>query len=227
MIRRRFVASLAAMLVALASCGGEREASARSVTPDAPGAATAGSDAPEVPTSDSLATAVFASGCFWCSEADFEKVPGVLDAVSGYSGGRVANPTYEQVSEGGTGHREVVQVRYDPRRVTYARLLDAFWVNVDPFDAEGQFCDKGFHYTAAIYTSVPDERRQAEASRAAVVRRLGRPVATAIVDAAPFYPAEGYHQGYAKENPLRYNYYRSRCGRDARLRAVWGRDAGK
>ena len=183
--------------------------------------AARGSQATATDTSR-LATAVFASGCFWCSESDFEKVPGVVDAVSGYTGGTIANPTYDQVSEGTTGHREVVQVRYDPRRVSYAQLLDAFWKNVDPFDAQGQFCDKGYQYTAAIYTANPVERRQAEASREAAAKRLGRPVATAIEEAATFYVAEEYHQAYYRKNPLRYRYYRSSCGRDRRLEQVWG-----
>jgi peptide-methionine (S)-S-oxide reductase len=170
-----------------------------------------------------LATATFAAGCFWCAEADFEKVQGVVDVVSGYMGGRTANPTYEQVSAGGTGHREVVQVRYDPTRVSYARLLDVFWRNVDPFDAAGQFCDKGMHYTGAIYVADEEQRRQATASRAALAprSRLG-PVVTQIVSAAPFYEAEAYHQAYYKKNPIRYRFYRSRCGRDARLAEVWG-----
>jgi peptide-methionine (S)-S-oxide reductase len=168
------------------------------------------------------ATAVFAAGCFWCAESDFEKVPGVLDAVSGYTGGRVVDPTYEQVSGGGTGHREVVQVRYDPRRVSYAQLLAVFWRNVDPFDAAGQFCDKGEQYTAAIYVQDAEQRRLAEASLRALAPRGGGPVATRIVDAAPFYPAEAYHQAYYKKNPLRYRFYRSRCGRDDRLAEVWG-----
>ena len=168
------------------------------------------------------ATAVFAAGCFWCAEADFEKVPGVLDAVSGYTGGRVVDPTYEQVSGGGTGHLEVVQVRYDPRRVSYAQLLAVFWRNVDPFDAAGQFCDKGEQYTAAIYVQDAEQRRLAEASLRALAPRGGGPVATRILDAAPFYRAEEYHQAYYTKNPLRYKFYRSRCGRDDRLAEVWG-----
>ncbi len=178
----------------------------------------------DTPAPRGLATATFAAGCFWCAEADFEKVPGVADAVSGYTGGHVANPTYEQVSNGGTGHREVVRVTYDPRRVSYAQLLDMFWRNVDPVDARGQFCDKGEHYTAAIYVGTGEERRQAEASRRALVEsgRVREPIATAIVDAAPFYPAEEYHQAYYKKNPLRYRFYRGRCGRDQRLEQIWG-----
>ncbi len=169
-------------------------------------------------------TATFASGCFWCSEADFEKVPGVLDAVSGYTGGRVPNPTYEQVSEGTTGHREAVQVVYDPARVSYAELLAVFWRNVDPVDARGQFCDKGEQYTSGVYASTPEERRQAEASKRALEAsgRLGAPVVTAVEDAGPFYRAEEYHQAYYKKNPVRYKFYRTTCGRDRRLAELRG-----
>ncbi len=170
------------------------------------------------------AVAVFAAGCFWCAEADFAKVPGVLDVVSGYTGGRGASPTYQQVSAGGTGHYEAVRVRFDPRRVTYARLLDVFWRNVDPVDGGGQFCDRGDSYRAAIFPVDDAQRVAADASRDALARsgRLARPIAVAIVAASPFYSAEEYHQDYAVRNPVRYTFYRSRCGRDARLRAVWG-----
>ena len=172
------------------------------------------------------AVATFASGCFWCTEADFEKVPGVIDAVSGDTGGHVANPTYKQVSAGATGHREAVQVRYDPARVSYQQLLDVFWRNVDPVDARGQFCDKGEQYTAAIYVATAEERRLAEASKRAIEQsgRVRGRIVTAIADAAPFYEAEQYHQGYYKKNPIRYRYYRTSCGRDRRLREVWGGD---
>jgi peptide-methionine (S)-S-oxide reductase len=184
--------------------------------------ATLGAQTPAPPRT---AVATFAAGCFWCAEADFEKVPGVVDAVSGYTGGRVANPTYEQVSGGGTGHREVVRVTYDPARVSYARLLDVFWRAVDPWDADGQFCDKGPQYTAAVYAHDAEQRRQAEASKRALRPaggRPGQPIVTAIVDAGPFYAAEAYHQAYAARNPLRYRFYRTTCGRDDRLREVWG-----
>ena len=179
--------------------------------------------APEPPAG--MAVATFAAGCFWCAESDFEKVPGVVDAVSGYTGGRVANPTYEQVSGGGTGHREAVRVTYDPARVGYARLLEVFWHAVDPWDTDGQFCDRGPQYTAAVYVHDAEQRRLAEASRRALRPAGGAPgqaIATAIVDAGPFYPAEAYHQAYAARNPLRYRFYRTTCGRDGRLRAVWG-----
>jgi methionine-S-sulfoxide reductase len=171
-----------------------------------------------------LAVATFAAGCFWCSESDFEHVPGVVDAVSGYTGGRVANPTYEQVSAGRTGHREAVRVTYDPARVSYAQLLDVYWRNVDPVDAGGQFCDRGPQYASAIFVANDAELRLANASKRAIERsgRLRRPIATAILPAGPFYPAEAYHQAYYKKNPLRYRFYRTTCGRDRRLRQLWG-----
>lgn len=168
------------------------------------------------------ATAVFAMGCFWCAEADFEKVPGVTRVVSGYTGGRTRNPTYEQVSAGGTGHYEAVLVTYDPAKVGYPQLLRVFWRNVDPFDAEGQFCDKGESYRAAIFPGNPSEKRAAIASRDYLADFFNRPLATNIVDRTTFYPAEDYHQDYARTNPIRYRYYRSRCGRDERLSQVWG-----
>ena len=167
------------------------------------------------------ATAVFAGGCFWCTEADFEKLPGVLSAVSGYTGGRTANPTYEQVSANGTGHYEAVRVTYDPARIGYAQLVRHFFRTVDPLDAGGQFCDRGESYRTAVFTANREERRLAEAERARVNRQLGGKVVTPLLNAAAFYPAETYHQDYYKKNPVRYKYYRYRCGRDARLKAVW------
>ena len=175
-----------------------------------------------------LATATFAAGCFWCAEADFEQVPGVVDAVSGYTGGRAPDPTYARVSAGGTGHLEAVRVHYDPARVSYAQLLAVFWRNVDPLDAGGQFCDRGEQYTAAVFVATPGERALAEASKRREAGRLapsglapaGRPVATRVLAAAPFYAAEAYHQGYAKKNPVRYRFYRTSCRRDARLREL-------
>jgi peptide-methionine (S)-S-oxide reductase len=169
------------------------------------------------------AKAVFASGCFWCTESDLEKVPGVISVVSGYSGGHVKNPTYEQVSDGGTGHREAVEVTYDPKKVSYAKLLDAFWHDVDPFDDAGQFCDKGTQYRGAIFVRDAEQRRLAEDSKRALEERFGRKMVTEIVPAAPFFPAEDYHQDYAKKNPLRYHFYRFNCGRDQRLESIWGK----
>jgi len=175
------------------------------------------------PETDKRATAIFAMGCFWCAEADFEKVDGVVDVVSGYTGGRVRNPSYEQVSAGGTGHYEAVLVTYDPSKVNYSDLLSVFWRNVDPFDAEGQFCDKGESYRAAIFPSSVAERKAADASREYLVAHFKRDLATRIITRAPFYRAEDYHQDYYKKSPLRYRYYRSRCGRDDRLAEVWGK----
>ena len=175
------------------------------------------------PEAEKRATAIFAMGCFWCAEADFEKVDGVVDVVSGYTGGRVRNPSYEQVSAGGTGHYEAVLVTYDPSKVKYSDLLSVFWRNVDPFDAEGQFCDKGESYRAAIFPSSVAERKAAYASREYLLAHFKRDLATRIITRAPFYRAEDYHQDYYKKNPLRYRYYRSRCGRDDRLAEVWGK----
>ena len=168
-----------------------------------------------------LETAVFAGGCFWCTEADFEKIPGVRSAVSGYSGGREPNPTYEQVSRDRTGHLEAVQVTYDPAKISYAALVDRFWPTIDPTDAGGQFCDRGASYRTAVFVGSPAQRQAAEASRARAQRRLGKPIVTPVRDAARFWPAEAYHQDYAKKNPLRYNTYRRGCGRDGRLKALW------
>ncbi|SDU09343.1 peptide-methionine (S)-S-oxide reductase [Pseudomonas pohangensis] len=174
------------------------------------------------------AVAVFAGGCFWCTEADFDKIPGVLSTTSGYIGGHVENPTYEEVSYGATGHAEAVQVRYDPGKVTYAQLLEAFWPTIDPLTANAQFCDKGSQYRSAIFYGNAEEQRQAEASKAALEKsgRLPGPVVTEIVPATTFYPAEDYHQDYHSKNPLRYNYYRHGCGRDDRLEQLWGKPAG-
>lgn len=169
------------------------------------------------------ATAIFAMGCFWCAEADFEKVDGVTDVVSGYTGGGVRSPTYEQVSAGGTGHYEAVRVTYDPAKVKYSELLSVFWKNVDPFDAAGQFCDKGESYRAAIFPASTSERKAALASRDYLIGFFKRDLATKIEPRGAFYPAEDYHQDYYKKNPIRYRYYRSRCGRDDRLAEVWGK----
>ncbi len=166
------------------------------------------------------AVAIFAGGCFWCMEHPYDKVPGVISTTSGYAGGHVANPTYKQVTTGSTGHLEVIQVVYDPSRVSYEKLLDTFWRNVDPFDGGGQFCDRGHQYTSAIFAS-GDQKAAAVASKKAVEDRFGKGVATKIRGTAKFYPAEDYHQNYYKKNPLKYRFYRSRCGRDNRLSQVW------
>ncbi len=186
---------------------------------------SASAQAPASPNTSPLKTAVFAGGCFWCMEKPFDQLPGVVRTVSGYSGGRVANPTYESVSAGGTGHAEVVQITYDPTKVSYAKLLDVFWRNVDPFDGSGQFCDRGSQYRPAIFVADAEERRAAEASKQLLEKRFGKALAVGLEPASKFYAAEDYHQDYYQKNPLRYRYYRSGCGRDRRLDAVWGAEA--
>lgn len=171
---------------------------------------------------ENQATAIFAMGCFWCAESDFEKVEGVVDVVSGYTGGSTESPTYEAVSYNNTGHYEAVLVTYDTTVVDYADLLKVFWRNVDPFDARGQFCDKGSSYLSAIFPGNDTEAELAELSKERWTEEFGQELATDIVDRSEFYLAEDYHQDYYKKNPVRYNIYRSRCGRDARLEAVWG-----
>ncbi len=172
---------------------------------------------------DSTETIVLAGGCFWCLESDLEKLPGVVEAVSGYSGGHVASPSYRQVSSGKTGHREVVEVTFDSRILPLADLLQAFWRNIDPLDPGGQFCDRGDQYTSAIFVATPQQREAAAASLDGAQTRLAnQAIVTPILPAATFYPAEDYHQNYAKDHPLRYNYYRWSCGRDRRLKQLWG-----
>ena len=172
-------------------------------------------------------TATFASGCFWCTESDFEKVPGVIDATSGYLGGKTANPTYKEVSAGGTGHTEGVEVKYDPSKVTYQQLLDVYWKNVDPFDKGGQFCDRGDQYRPAIFYHNDEQKRLAEESKAALEKsgRFKDPIVVEITQASTFTKAEDYHQNYASKNPIQYLIYRHGCGRDARLQAIWGKPA--
>ncbi len=170
--------------------------------------------------------ATLAGGCFWCLEAVYKELRGVERVVSGYAGGHVENPTYEQVCSGDTGHAEVIRVTFDPTVVSYAKLLEVFWRNVDPLDAGGQFCDRGESYATVIFTQGSEQRRLAEASKAEIEGQLRRPVATPVRDAGPFWPAEDYHQDYYLKNPARYRFYRWNCGRDARLRAVWGAEVG-
>jgi peptide-methionine (S)-S-oxide reductase len=171
-----------------------------------------------------LAKAIFAGGCFWCMEPPFDKLEGVIATISGYTGGPVENPSYEQVSSGRTGHVEAVLVEYDPASVSYARLLEVFWRNVDPVDDGGQFCDRGEQYRAAIFVADDEQRRLAEASRetAARAKRVPGSIATRIVDAGKFYPAEDEHQDFYRKHSFKYEFYRLRCGRDARLKEVWG-----
>ena len=185
--------------------------------------------APETPAAaqPGSAVAVFAGGCFWCTESDFDKVPGVLSTTSGYIGGHVENPIYEDVSYGKSGHIEAVQVRYDSSKISYAQLLEVFWPTIDPITANAQFCDKGPQYRSAIFYGNPQEQALAEASKAALERsgKLPGPVVTEILAATTFYPAEEYHQDYHNKNPIRYAYYRNGCGRDARLEQLWGKKA--
>jgi len=192
----------------------------------AAGAAGAQQETATMPK-DGQAIATFAGGCFWCMEPPYDKLDGVLSTTSGYAGGNTIDPTYKEVSAGGTGHAEVVQVTYDPAKVTYEQLLDVFWHNVDPLDAGGQFCDRGDSYRTGIFVHGEEQRRLAEQSKQALddSQRFAQPIVTEIVDAGPFYPAEDYHQDYYQTNPVRYKFYRWNCGRDQRLTELWGAEA--
>lgn len=169
--------------------------------------------------------AVFAGGCFWCTEQAFQEVEGVTAVVSGYTGGTLPNPDYKQVSRGGTGHYEAVEVEYDPNQISYDNLLDVFWRNIDPFDAAGQFCDKGSSYLSAIFVGDEHQRQAALRSidRLPLSKQQRSDIATKILDAGTFYPAEEYHQDYYLKNPVRYKYYKWRCGRSQRLEVIWGK----
>ena len=171
------------------------------------------------------AAAIFAGGCFWCVEADFDKVPGVLSTESGYTGGELRNPTYEQVSRGGTGHTESVRITFDPQKVSYEQLLQHFWRHIDPTVKDRQFCDVGNQYRTAIFYVDEAQARAARASKSKLEKN-GRfaHVYTEIVQAGTFYPAEEYHQDYYTKNPIRYKFYRTSCGRDARVKEIWGTD---
>ena len=171
-----------------------------------------------------VARAVFAGGCFWCMEPPYDALPGVVATVSGYTGGESENPSYEQVSAGGTGHFEAVEVTYDPARVSYTQLLEVFWRNVDPLDDGGQFCDRGDSYRTAIFYATAEEKAAALKSRDAAAEKLviKGPIVTPLLPAKAFYPAEDYHQDYYQKNPIRYKYYRFACERDQRLKEVWG-----
>ena len=171
-----------------------------------------------------LDTATFAGGCFWSMERAFDQVPGVVAVTVGYAGGRVPHPSYDQVSTGRTGHLESVQVVYDAKRISYARLVDAFWHDIDPTQADGQFCDHGPEYRTAVFYRDSAEHRVAEASLRALERRFGKPITTALLRATTFYPAEAYHQHYYKKNPVNYGLYRVACGRDRHLKELWGKD---
>jgi peptide-methionine (S)-S-oxide reductase len=174
---------------------------------------------------DTLAKAIFAGGCFWCVEEAFEEVSGVVSVTSGYTGGHVANPSYEQVSAGKTGHTEAVEVLYDPAKVSYSQLLDVFWQNIDPLTPNAQFCDHGSQYRAGIFYHNAEQQKLAEASKQALVeaKRFNEPIVTEITMATTFYPAEEYHQDYYKKNPFRYKFYKYNCGRAQRLKELWGK----
>lgn len=180
-------------------------------------------------TGTGTAVATFGSGCFWCTESDFDKVAGVISTTSGYTGGSTPNPTYETISTGRTGHAEVVRIVFDPAKVTYKQLLEVYWRNVDPFDGVGQFCDKGSQYRPVIFVHDAEQKKLAEESKVQKGKELAErfkfPVVVSIDDAKPFTAAEEYHQDFYKKNPSRYSVYRTGCGRDARLKQIWGAPA--
>ena len=188
------------------------------------GGAAVAAEVPAAPPPAGLAVATFAGGCFWCMEPPFDQLPGVISTTSGYTGGAQKQPTYPEVSAGTTGHAEAVRILYDPTKVTYARLLDVFWHNIDPTVKDRQFCDSGMQYRTAIFVHDDAQRRQAEASKAALEKSkpFKEAIVTPIVAAADFWPAEEYHQDYYVKNPIRYKYYRTGCGRDRRLAQLWG-----
>lgn len=213
---RRMMASVFAAVSALAIAGVL-----------ASGPTTAQTPVPAKPA-EKTELATFAGGCFWCVESDFDKIEGVVSTVSGFMGGTTPNPTYRAVTSGGTGHLEVVQITFDPAKVSYQKLVDHFWRTVDPYDAGGQFCDRGDSYRTAIFAHSPEQRKIADAAKAALAQNgpLKDPLATEVRDAGPFTAAEDYHQDFHTKNPVRYRYYRHGCGRDARLEVIWGKKAG-
>ena len=184
--------------------------------------------AAQTPAPAATAKAIFAGGCFWCVESDFDKIDGVVSTTSGYTGGSTVNPSYAQVSAHGTGHAEAVQVVFDPAKVSYAQLVERYWRTIDPTTKDRQFCDTGSPYRSAIFAVDAEQLKVAQASKAALERTkpFKEPVVTEVVLAGAFYPAEDYHQDYYKKNPIRYAYYRNGCGRDARLKQLWGEQAG-
>ena len=206
-ILKRFVFSFALALIAFAGTG------------------SAGA---QPPGEEGTAVAIFAGGCFWCMEPPFDKTEGVISTTSGYTGGTTANPSYEEVSAGGTGHIESVKIVYDPSKVSYEELLHVFWRNIDPFRKNAQFCDTGSQYSSALFYLNEEQQELAERSKAELEAsdRFSQPIVTGIFEAAPFYPAEKYHQDYYMKNPNRYTFYRWSCGRDERLEQVWGDEAG-
>lgn len=208
---------LAALVVLTAAVGGAALLAAQEP-------AHAPATTSEAQQHDGLETATFSSGCFWCTESDFDKVKGVTETTSGFMGGTTKNPTYEQVSRGNTGHAETLQLQFDPKVVSYKQLLDYYWHHVDLLDGGGQFCDRGSQYRPVIFVHTPEQRKLAEESKAALDKsgRFDTPIAVEIVDASTFTPAEDYHQNYHETHPLKYQYYRYACGRDARLKQLWG-----
>ena len=222
-VRMRSSLPLSALLLAL----GVAAAHAAGTSPTA-GAATpsrTASAAPAPAAMPALQKATFAGGCFWCMETAFEGLPGVKSVISGYTGGPEKNPTYEQVSSKRTGHSEAVQITFDPKQVTYAQLLDLFWHNADPTDAGGQFCDRGPEYRSEIYVHDATQRKLAEESKRKLEttpQRFKKPIVTKILDASEYWPAEEYHQDFYRKNPTRYHEYRDGCGRDRRLKELWG-----
>ena len=201
--------ALTILTFALAACGSAQTTEPSVASPESDAAATD--------------TAIFAGGCFWCVESDFEKLPGVIEAVSGYTGGHTKDPTYQEVSYKNTGHYEAVKVIFDPSKVTYPELVEFFWRTVDPTDASGQFCDKGESYRTAVFAK-PEQLPAAQASKDALLesKPFSAPIVTPVLEASVFYDAEDYHQDYYKKNKLRYKYYRTACGRDKRLKQLWG-----
>lgn len=193
----------------------------------APGPAAAQAQ-PKPAAKTATAKATFAGGCFWCMEEAYDPVPGVISTISGYMGGKTKNPTYEQVSGGRTDHAEIVQVEYDPSKVSYAKLLEVFWRNVDPTQKDGQFCDHGSQYRTAIFFHDDEQKKLSEASKAALMKSkpFKGEIVTEITKAPEFYPAEGYHQDFYLKNPVRYKFYKSGCGREARLQQLWGKSGG-
>ena len=215
--------TLAASLV-LASCSGARS----QTTGDPPrGSARELHTQAAPPAGEGQEVAIFAGGCFWCMERPFEDLPGVISVLSGYTGGELEGPSYDEVSAGRTGHAEAVRVLFDPSRTTYEQLLEVFWHNVDPTQADAQFCDHGNQYRTEIFVRNAEERKLAEASKKKVEAELKKPIYTAITDAGPFYAAEDYHQDFYKKNPTKYKFYRWNCGRDQRLEQIWGPKRGE
>jgi methionine-S-sulfoxide reductase len=212
---------LATLLIALVVLAGGALLLFAQSTPNA--APTTAAAVPQ----EGLETATFASGCFWCTESDFDKVDGVKETISGFMGGKTKNPTYEQVSVGNTGHAESLQLKFDPKVVSYNQLLDYYWRHTDVLDGGGQFCDRGSQYRPVIFVATPEQRKLAEASKAALEKsgRFSQPIAVEIADAGVFTPAEDYHQNYHNTHVLQYTYYRHACGRDARIKQLWGDEA--